>query len=410
MLGRRTRFLLFVVGFGSLLIFVPLMQALGAVTIKFVGMEYYEWTGPWFEDTTRQFEKQNPGVRVKSEIIPWDAGFDRYLTWIKAGTPPDAGWGGAKWVCDFIAMDALEPLDAYMSPEFRNNLVESFLETTTIAGQCYALVMGGSPRGMYYNVGILDKAGVAKFPTTWIEFLLTAEKISNLPDVYAYAYDMADHEAIWDFRPWLLSAGGGLLTNDEWKVNTPQNIEAVEFVNYLIKRKLTQPGVTGTTRPQKQRIFLTEKAAMMHETVQVIERIKMANPKMKFDVSKFPKYRTFGTISLADVSFLFKGKNTKTAWKFMEFLLSDEIYYDWISKLGTIGGTKSILRRWPVEEKAKKFASWLPIAKMYPLKAGWTVVEEEVVAAIQAVSLGTMESKAALDQAQERIEQRLYMQ
>jgi len=380
----------------------------GKVSIKFVGMEYYEWTGDWYRDVVAKFEKQNPDINVKVEVVPWDYAFDRYITWIKGGKAPDVGGGGAKWLADFKRMNALEPLNQYMSPAFKENIIPSLLEPLEKEGKYYALPFAAAPRGVFWNVRAFKEVGIDKFPENWDEFVVACEKIKAGTDMYPYAIDLNDHEAIWHIRPFLLSAGGGLVTNDRWTLNTPENLEAVQFITDLVRKyKFTQPGPTGSTRQVVQRLFIGEHVAMLHETMETIGRLAEFNPEMKYHISPFPQHRAPGVISLIDTIYLFKGAHPEAGWKFIEFLMSDPIHLDWVKRLSCMGGTKSVLKIWPTGPHYRELAQLLPIAKMYPVKAGWDVVEEEMRAAVQLSVLGTKTPAQALKEAQERVEKRL---
>jgi len=380
----------------------------GKVSIKFVGMEYYEWTGDWYREAAAKFEKQNPDVSVKIEVVPWDYAFDRYITWIKGGKAPDVGGGGAKWLVDFKNMDALEPLNQYMSPTFKANIIPSLLEPLEKEGNYYALPFAAAARGVFWNVGAFKDAGIDTFPGTWDEFITTCEKIKTATDLYPYAIDLNDHEAIWNARPFLLAAGGGLLTNDKWTLDTPENLDAVQFITDLVRKyQFTQPGPTGSTRQVIQQLFIGEHAAMLHETMETIGRLAELNPEMEYDISPFPELRAPGVISLIDTIYLFKGPNAEAGWKLIEFLMSDPMHLDWVKKLSCMGGTKSVLEVWPTGPHYEELSSLLPMAKMYPVQAGWDVVEEEMRAAIQLAVLGTKTPAQALKEAQELAEKRL---
>src|SRR3954452_5564936 len=62
-----------------------------------------------------KFEKENPGIKVQAEAIPWGGGNDyqpRLFAALVAGNGPDAAMVRLSWAARFAAMKALEPLDA----------------------------------------------------------------------------------------------------------------------------------------------------------------------------------------------------------------------------------------------------------------------------------------------------------
>src|SRR5829696_204308 len=59
-----------------------------------------------------EFEKEHPGIRVEVQQIPWSAAHEKLLTAYVGDATPDIAMLGNTWVPEFVALDALEPLDA----------------------------------------------------------------------------------------------------------------------------------------------------------------------------------------------------------------------------------------------------------------------------------------------------------
>ena len=58
------------------------------------------------------FEREHPGIRVQVQQIPWTAAHEKLLTAFVGEATPDIAMLGNTWVPEFVALDALEPLDA----------------------------------------------------------------------------------------------------------------------------------------------------------------------------------------------------------------------------------------------------------------------------------------------------------
>lgn len=379
-------------------------------TIKFVGMEYYEWSNEWYQWAADQFEASHPGITVEIETVPWDVGFERYVVWIRGGVPPDCGGGGAKWTVDFMEMGALEPLNDYMSDAFLENLVDPFIEALKFNGTYYALPIAASVRSFYYNPAIFEQAGIDGPPSNWEELEVACETIKEtVPDVFPMALNVGDHEAIWNIRHFLLAAGGDLIYEDgAWKLNTPENVEALCMIKELADNGFIQPGSIGATREEVQQLFISGRAAMVAENPELINRIRERNPNLPFDVAPFPQLRAPGEQSIIDVAYLFAGsENKEAAWEFLEFLLSYDIHLDWAKRTGFFAVTEDVSAVWPTGPMFRKFVDMMPQAKMYPLGRGWSVAREELVKAVQAVILGIMEPEDALSRAEQRVAERI---
>ena len=122
--------------------------------------EYSAKTGPYFAEVEKAFEAANPGVDVKIEVVPWDVLLQKLTTDIGAGTNADLSIIGTRWLIDFVKEDAVEPLDAFITPEFKDRFIETFLSPSIMDGKTLGLPIAASARAMYYNKDILEKAGV----------------------------------------------------------------------------------------------------------------------------------------------------------------------------------------------------------------------------------------------------------
>src|SRR5919108_105182 len=61
-----------------------------------------------------QFEREHPGIRVRVQQIPWTAAHEKLLTAHVGRSTPDVSQLGNTWVPEFAALNALEPLDAWV--------------------------------------------------------------------------------------------------------------------------------------------------------------------------------------------------------------------------------------------------------------------------------------------------------
>ena len=145
------------------------LAALGAGTAAAadlrVTVAYYSAeTGPIFEGMAKDFEAANPDVDVKIEVVQWDNLQQRLTTDIAGGTAPDIAIIGTRWLVDYVQQDIAEPLDGYITPDFKARFIEKFLEPSVLEGKTYGLPVAASARAMYYNKDLLQKAGVAEPP------------------------------------------------------------------------------------------------------------------------------------------------------------------------------------------------------------------------------------------------------
>jgi multiple sugar transport system substrate-binding protein len=88
-----------------------------------------------FEGMVKDFTASHPEADIKVEVVQWDNLQQRLTTDIAGGTAPDIAMIGTRWLVDFVKNDIAEPLDSYVTPDFKARFIESFLTPSTINGK-----------------------------------------------------------------------------------------------------------------------------------------------------------------------------------------------------------------------------------------------------------------------------------
>jgi multiple sugar transport system substrate-binding protein len=119
------------------------------------------------------FERENPGVRVRVQQIPWSAAHEKLLTAFVGEATPDIAMLGNTWVPEFVALDALEPLDS-LAAASRSLAPDDFFsgswDTNVVDGTAYGVPWYVDTRVMFYRTDLLKAAGHDSVPATWAEW------------------------------------------------------------------------------------------------------------------------------------------------------------------------------------------------------------------------------------------------
>lgn len=150
-------------------------------------------------ELVKDFEKQNPGIRVEVQNIPWTAAHEKLLTAFAADGLPDVCQLGNTWIPEFAALDTLEPLQPYLD---RSTVVDpkdyfpGIWDTSVIDGQVVGIPWYVDTRLLFYRKDMLREAGVATLPTTWAEWnaAMAAVKRHVGPDRYAILMPLNEFE------------------------------------------------------------------------------------------------------------------------------------------------------------------------------------------------------------------------
>ena len=116
------------------------------------------------------FERENPGVRVRVQQIPWSAAHEKILTAFVGEATPDIAMLGNTWVPEFVALDALEPLDPYVARSAaitHNDFFPGSWSTNVVDGKAYGVPWYVDTRVLFYRTDLLKAAGYDSMPTTW---------------------------------------------------------------------------------------------------------------------------------------------------------------------------------------------------------------------------------------------------
>lgn len=195
----------------------------------------------WWTETLAPWAEEN-NVNLTIEITPWGNYEEKYLTAFSSGQGPDVGYMYLEMYNDFIDMGALEPLDAYFTEEEISNYL--YYDLGNVKGAQYTLpFIVGNARILYFNMDILNEAGVTELPTAWQDLVdvCTQVKEANLEGVIPFAQEWAD-PAIGTlnnlFYPYLWQAGGDIF-NENGEVALTENDAAVKAAQFLYDLRYT---------------------------------------------------------------------------------------------------------------------------------------------------------------------------
>jgi multiple sugar transport system substrate-binding protein len=148
------------------------------------------------------FERENPGVRVRVEQLPWSAAHEKLLTAFAGDATPDLAQMGNTWLPEFVALDALDPLIQASRAIDLADYDPGILDTNVLDGRQYGVPWYVDTRALFYRRDLLADAGYSAPPRDWGEWLrmLAAVKERVGPDRYALLLPLNEYEpfvALW---------------------------------------------------------------------------------------------------------------------------------------------------------------------------------------------------------------------
>jgi multiple sugar transport system substrate-binding protein len=142
----------------------------GGVTLRFWAMGR---EGEVVRELLPDFERENPGVRVEVQQIPWTAAHEKLLTAHVGEATPDVAQLGNTWLSEFVALDAIAPLDARIAASATVDPADHFpgiWDTNVIGDRLYGVPWYVDTRVLFYRSDLLAAAGHPDPPADWDEW------------------------------------------------------------------------------------------------------------------------------------------------------------------------------------------------------------------------------------------------
>jgi multiple sugar transport system substrate-binding protein len=134
-------------------------------------------------ELVRDFERANPGIRVQVQQIPWTAAHEKLLTAHVGDVAPDVAQLGNTWIPEFVALDAIAPLDSFVATSgavVPSAYFPGIWATNLLDGRLYGVPWYVDTRVIFYRKDQLARAGFATVPSSWAEWRRAMERLRAL--------------------------------------------------------------------------------------------------------------------------------------------------------------------------------------------------------------------------------------
>jgi multiple sugar transport system substrate-binding protein len=151
----------------------------GVERIEFWGLGH---EGEVMGGLIRDFERQNPGIRVTVQQIPWIAAHEKLLTAYVGDATPDLAQMGNTWIPEFAAIHGLTDLTELAKKSKATDGHDDFpgiWATNVVDGGLYGIPWYVDTRVLFYRRDILAAAGYKQPPRTWSEWLDAMTRIQR---------------------------------------------------------------------------------------------------------------------------------------------------------------------------------------------------------------------------------------
>ena len=200
-----------------------------------------------------RFNENNPDVEVKQTCVPvtsWSDFIQKWITMSTSGEAPDVINIGLEAVQMAVSNDLLMPLDEIVSEDqdlskVKEEYAPVLLDGFNVDDNLYGLPNGTQTMVMYYNKTMFDEAGL-EYPKdgwTWDEFYEDAKKLTK-SDGSVYGFGLSS--SYFQLTPWWSTNNTALVDeNQNPALNSKKMVESVEFLDKLVKEKVTPDPISS---------------------------------------------------------------------------------------------------------------------------------------------------------------------
>ena len=310
-------------------------------------VEFYQWA-------ERTYEAAHPDVDIIIEQFPGSSLKDfeiKLRLRFASGEAPDIFVAHENVITELARLDLLDPAPDYIETMVQENSLNAMVrQAPYYRGTCYGIVNDAVWQVLYYNKDMFREAGLdpEKPPETWEELLEYADRLTvRGPDgapvragisIRKTGYKPGIAEKWFTF---LYAAGGRPYSADGTKAafNSPAGREALE----LYRQILFEKNIDSVTLEGDQQGFGQQRVAMFLREIHVLLWLEEHYPDLDFGVGPVPardQSISHGGSYLYVVSK--DSPHTDSAWRFIEWLMSDEAYARRVGMGGVTPTTKTV--------------------------------------------------------------------
>ena len=211
------------------------------------------------------FEEEN-NCTINLEVLSWTDYATQIYTGLLSDEGPDVVYVTETY--DLIDAGLLAPLDEYLTDEDYEKYLYLEQGAYNSDGQlCTFPMMAGNPCVVFYNMDMLEAAGITELPTTWDEFMdvcLTLKEAN--PDVWPFISSWGASNGVSamlaGFWPFFFQAGGTVLDEEgNLNLDSDATLEALTYINSFKENGIFDDSIVSMDDPNGH--FVNGEAAII---------------------------------------------------------------------------------------------------------------------------------------------------
>ena len=353
--GKKSRWvLIFTIMAGTLFLYGCASTATeppAAEPVTIVHWEHHsEGRVPIMEELVAEFEEANPNIKVSYEPLPYGAFFEKLGPSLEAGSGPDVFKIPANTNIEYYKRDQLAPIPETLmtTAEIEEAFVPWTLDMLKHEGLYYGLPSDKQVQVLFKNNELFLDAGLdpAEELETWEDLREAAMKLSKFEGdrmVQAgWAFTHEPWNVVWSFTCQLFDEG---LVKPDFTVtyDSPEGIEMWRWItDTVLVDRVDDPEFLA-----EEEKFYTGKVGMNLMGYNNISNMNVLAPDMEYTVQlqPSPEGRPPSSWGLGwGLVVSAQSEHPEEAWKWLQFITSDEAQRKFFEAGGEIATRWSVLQ------------------------------------------------------------------
>jgi multiple sugar transport system substrate-binding protein len=317
------------------------------VTVKLSG-----WGGsPVEQKLLRQvlqdFEAKHPNIKVKHEVIS-EQYMDVIKTRLVGEAAPDVFYLDALEAPFLMSQNVLQPLEAYITPEFDlADFEERLLDSFKYQNRIYGLPKDYSTLALFYNKKAFAAAGLTSPPTTWEELRSYSQQLTKKRNqnsrIEQYGFGEVAELARQAYK--IKAFGGQLVDEKGYAVfGSDAALQGLQLAvdQYQKDRTSAQKSDVGTNSGGE--MFGQGKVAMVIEGNWSIPYLNETFPQLEFATAEVPTINDKKGTMVFTVAYVMnkQAQHKAEAWELISYLTGKEGMQKWTEKGFALPTRKSV--------------------------------------------------------------------
>ncbi len=340
-----------------------------------------------------------------------DQQIPKILAAVVGNAPPDLLWYNPTLTGRLVELEAIQPLDDFLANSPMAQALDPALRSTMeLEGHLWSIPFSANNVALFYRPSLFQAAGITQLPRTWTDLMAVARQLTKdldgdgKTDRYGLLLPLGKGEfTVFSWLPFLWSTGAELLP----KLDSEGAIEALTFWQNLVKE-----GVALLSQPERgyeEENFFAGKVAMQITGSWALQYIQSKG--IDYGIMPLPYAKVPATVVGGENLFMFKTnpQRQRLAWRFMEYVLSEEFQTEWATGTGYLPVNLNAQRHPAYQEYLNRnplmaiFLRQMSTAKSRPIVYAYPRLSERLGRAIEAALLGRQSPAVALRNAQAKL-------